>query len=117
MQPAITFATGTRLRREGRAPYLHILKWLAEANEWSIQLDREMAVHPELRGSVGQVLEGDYISEILRSKPELGNLFHYDPDTRVLAVEDPQFVFFLRNLLWNNFGEKVGYINVQFDSM
>jgi hypothetical protein len=44
------FAAGPRLRREGRAPYLHILRWLAEANEWSISLEREMTRHPDLKG-------------------------------------------------------------------
>jgi hypothetical protein len=35
---ALTFARGSKLRREGRAPYLHMLKWLAESEEWSLDL-------------------------------------------------------------------------------
>jgi hypothetical protein len=116
MPAAAAFASGTRLRREGRAPYLHILKWLSDANEWSIQLDRAAVAHPELRGSVGQVVEKGYLSELLASKPVLQDVFHYDAGTHVLAVEDPQFVFFLRNLLWNKFAERVGYLNVRFES-
>lgn len=110
------FARGTKLRREGRAPYLHILKWLAEANEWSIQLDREMAMHPSLKGSVGQVVEKGYLGELLGSNDRLKQLFHFDPESRVLAVEDPQFVFFIRNLLWNKFAEQVGFVNLTFES-
>src|SRR5262245_19661129 len=34
----------------------------------------------------------------------------------MLTVEDPQFVFFLRNLSWNKFAERVGYLNIRFDS-
>lgn len=93
MPAAREFAKGTKLRREGRAPYLHLLKWLAEANEWSIQLDREMAVHPELKGSVGQVIEKGYLSDLLSGNQRLRQLFHFDAASRVLAVEDPQFVF------------------------
>src|SRR5205814_258622 len=37
------FATGPRLRREGRAPYLHVLNWLAQHEEWSIQLDQALS--------------------------------------------------------------------------
>ena len=33
---AVTFARGSKIRREGRAPYLHILRWLSEAEEWSL---------------------------------------------------------------------------------
>ena len=113
---ALEFAKGTKLRREGRAPYLHILRWLAEANEWSIQLDREIAMHPELKGSVGQVVEKGYLDNLIRDKDELARVFHFDPDSQVLAVEDPQFVFFIRNLLWNKFAEEVGFLNVHFDS-
>ncbi len=116
MSAARDFAKGTKLRREGRAPYLHLLKWLAEANEWSIQLDREMSMHQELKGSVGQVIEKGYLSELLNANERLRQLFHFDVGSRVLAVEDPQFVFFIRNLLWNKFAEQVGFISQSFAS-
>jgi hypothetical protein len=32
--PTVSFARGSKLRREGRAPYLHILRWLAEEPDW-----------------------------------------------------------------------------------
>lgn len=110
------FAKGTKLRRQGRAPYLHVLRWLAEANEWSIQLDREMAMHPTLKGSVGQVVEKGYLSDLLRDNDRLRQLFHFDASNRVLAVEDPQFVFYIRNILWNKFAEQVGFVNQTFES-
>lgn len=116
MNVAVRFASGTKLRREGRAPYLHILKWLAEANEWSIFLDRELAIHPEHRGSVGQVVEKGYLSNLLASNSDFTKVLHYEAATHILTVEDPQFVFFLRNLLWNKFAERVGYLNIRFAS-
>lgn len=115
MDLAVLFASGTKLRREGRAPYLHILKWLADSNEWTVQLERALAQNPSLKGSVGQVVEKGYLKQILESNNGLRDLLHYSPDTRVLAVEDPQFVFFIRNLLWNKFAERVGFVNIRFD--
>lgn len=97
---AIRFASGTKLRREGRAPYLHILRWLAEGNEWSIDLEREAALHPTLKGSVTQVVEKDYLQKVLDTYPEVSDVLHFDPDTKVLGAEDPQFVFYIRNIAW-----------------
>jgi hypothetical protein len=112
---AMTFAAGPRLRREGRAPYLHILKWLAEANDWSISLQHEVARHPDLRASAGQVVDKEFLVDFLQSHPELSSLLHYDPSTTRLSVEDPQFVFYLRNLSWSKFAEQVGFLNIHFE--
>jgi hypothetical protein len=117
MNAAMKFAAGPRLRREGRAPYLHILKWLAEANEWSISLDREIATHPEQRGSAGQVVEKGYLDAFLKdNQDDFASILHYQPTTHIMTVEDPQFVFFLRNLSWNKLAERVGYLNIRFES-
>ena len=113
---ATKFAAGPRLRREGRAPYLHILKWLAEANEWSVSLDREVAKHPEQRGSVGQVVEKGYLLDFIKKNEAFGEVLHYQPSTFILTVEDPQFVFFLRHLGWNKFANQVGYLSIDFGS-
>ncbi|MEW1587587.1 TIR domain-containing protein [Micromonospora vinacea] len=114
---AEVFAKGKKLRREGRAPYLQILRWLALSDEWTIDLDREMSRNPSLRGSVGQVIEKGHLANHLREQSDLlGELLHYDPDARVLAVEDPKFYFFIKNLPWNRFAERIGYFDVHFSS-
>ena len=113
---AMRFASGTKLRREGRAPYLHILKWLAEANEWSIDLEREAALHPTLKASVSQVVDKDYLEGVLTTYPEVGEVLHFDAETKVLGAEDPQFVFYIRNIAWKKFAARVGYLNVDFQS-
>lgn len=113
---ATKFAAGPRLRQDGRAPYLHMLKWLAEANEWSVQLDREMARHPDLRGSVGQVVTKDFLRKHIESNPDIGAVIHFEPQTSVLAVEDPQFVYYIRNLNWNWFARHIGYTSISFES-
>jgi len=114
---AEVFAKGKKLRREGRAPYLQILRWLALSEEWTIDLDREMSKHPALRGSVGQVVEKGHLRNLLDEQSELlGDLMHYDSEARVLAVEDPKFFFFIKNLAWNRFAERIGYFDVSFSS-
>lgn len=113
---AIRFASGTKLRREGRAPYLHILKWIADANEWSIFLDREITSRPEQRASVSQVVEKGYLKSFIENDGEFGSVIHFDADTHILTIEDPQFVFFLRNLQWNYFAQQVGFVNIDFPS-
>ncbi|MCU1585485.1 MAG: protein of uncharacterized function [Microbacteriaceae bacterium] len=114
---AETFARGKRIKRAGRAPYLQILRWLAMSEEWTVSLDREMTRHPELRGSVGQVVDKGHLRNHLDERvDELGTLLHYDDRNRVLAVEDPQFFFFIKNLAWNRFAERVGFLGVNFSS-
>lgn len=34
----------------------------------------------------------------------------------MLGAEDPQFVFHIRNIAWRKFAERVGYLNVDFES-
>jgi hypothetical protein len=114
---AEVFAKGKKLRREGRAPYLQILRWLSLSDEWTIDLDREMSKHPALRGSVSQVVEKGHLQNLLEEQADLlGDLLHYDSDARVLAVEDPKFFYFIKNLPWNRFAERIGYFDVSFSS-
>lgn len=114
---AEVFSKGKKLRREGRAPYLQILRWLSQSEEWTIDLQREMARHPKLRGSVGQVVEKGHLANLLDEKAdELSDLLHYDEESKVLAVEDPQFFFYIRNLPWNRFAKRLGYFEVSFSS-
>src|SRR5699024_3073952 len=98
---AETYAKGKKLRREGRAPYLQMLRWLAQSEEGAVDLEREMAKNPKLRGSVSQVVEKGHLSNHLREQEDqLSDLLHFDPEARVLAVEDPKFLFFVKNLAW-----------------
>jgi hypothetical protein len=113
-EPARNLATGPRLRREGRAPYLHMLNWLANSEDWSLQLDQALAQHPEHRGSVGQVIDKGYLEDFLRKNKDLEDVVHYDTATRTLSIEDPKFLYFLRNLIWNKFARQVGFLATDF---
>jgi hypothetical protein len=113
-ESARKFATGPKLRREGRAPYLHMLNWLAQKDEWSIQLDQALTQYPEHRGGVGQVIDKGYLGNFMEANPELADVIHYDPVTRILSIEDPKFIYYLRNLIWNKFSKQVGYLSTSF---
>lgn len=108
------FASGGKLRREGRAPYLFLLHWLGTEDEWALQLDEMVRKYPDHRASVGQIVDKGYLAQHLQRNPELGDLIHFDDETHVLSVEDPKFVFFLKNLLWSKFAQQVGYHLIQF---
>ena len=110
------FATGPRLRREGRAPYFFLLHWLASGKEWSLNVRDTIRKKPEHRGSIGQIVEKGFLVDHIQRNVLLQDVIHFDPETTELSVEDPKFVFYLRNLLWSKFCEKIGYRSVEFDS-
>lgn len=103
------FATGPRLHKEGRAPYLHILKWLSENKTWSLNLTTAMQQHPTQKAGVGQVVEKGFLEAFLNKHPEIQEYVHYDSAARILSVEDPKFIFYLKNINWNNFAMDIGY--------
>lgn len=117
-EAAVTFARGSKLRREGRAPYLHILRWLAESDEWSLDLSEALTAHPEQKASIGQVLEKGHLIALLEDKDKkliLDPYFHFEPSTKILSVEDPKLIFYLKNIVWRAFTRQVGYTADYFE--
>jgi hypothetical protein len=113
---AIAFARGTKLRREGRAPYLHLLYWLSQSKNWSINAEREADRHPAQSGSVNQVVTKGFLSDLIESSENIRQVLHFDRVSNMLVAQDPQFVFYIRNLPWRQFAEEVGYISIEFPS-
>ncbi|MCI1147622.1 hypothetical protein MOP98_18220 [Stenotrophomonas maltophilia] len=111
---AVTFSRGTKLRREGRAPYLHILRWLSQSPTWSVNLTREIDRHPTQRGSVSQVVTKGFLASLLKQSPALQTALHFDESNSTLVAQDPQFVFYLRNLSWSSLAEEAGYVSIEF---
>jgi hypothetical protein len=110
------FCRGTKIRREGRAPYLHILRWLAEGKEWTLSLRDAIRQHPEMRGSVGQVVDKLYLQELIASDSDISHVIHYDATAEQVTVEDPQFIFFIRNIPWKRFAVDLGFLGVEFEN-
>lgn len=109
------FARGTKFRPSGRAPYLLLLKWLAESQRWDIALRDEIPKHPEHRASVSQIVEKGYLSALVASE-DIAKIVHYDDSGRVLSVEDPHLIFYLRNLDWRAFAKDIGFTNIEMEA-
>lgn len=110
------FATGNKLRREGRAPYLHLLKWLSATEEGSLDTREAQRANPTLKGSVSQVIEKGHLSMLLDGNDRLAQLLHFDATSQLLSAEDPKFLYFIRHLIWSKFARQVGYDKIDFAS-
>ena len=111
---ARAFAIGSKLRKEGRAPYLHLLNWLANSPDWSIQVNELMNKHPEMKLSINQVIEKGFLSKLISDNTILQDVIHFDDHSNILTIEDPKFLFYIRNILWNKFAEQIGFIGIEF---
>jgi hypothetical protein len=116
MERTKRFARGPRFRREGRAPYFRLLHLLAVSEEWSLNMDQVVAANPTMSGSITQIVEKNYLSNLISNDNELTAVLHFDADSRILSVEDPQFVYFLRNIVWSRFAKDVGFLSVDIPS-
>jgi hypothetical protein len=110
------FCRGTKIRKEGRAPYLHILRWLAEGKEWTLSMPEAIRQHPQMRGSVSQVVDQGYLQALIASDPDISSVVHYDPTAEQITVEDPQFIFYIRNIPWKQFATNLGFLGVEFEN-
>jgi len=108
------FATGNKLRREGRAPYLHLLRWLSESAEGALDTKEAIAANPELKGSVSQVIEKGHLGTLIRSNGAIADLIHFDTKSELLTAEDPKFLYFSNHLIWSKFAKQVGYFSLAF---
>lgn len=113
---AIAFARGTKLRREGRAPYLHLLYWLSQSKSWTINAEREADRHPEQRGSISQVVTKGFLKDLIQSSADIQRVLYFDQVSSTLVIQDPQFVFYIRNLSWPQFADEVGFVSLEFPS-
>ena len=113
---SVKFASGTRLRQDGRAPYLQCLRWLAQSEDWAIDLNREMVHRPFYRHSVDQIVSQGYLARLIDQNEDLQSTIHYAEKSNILSAEDPQFIFYIRNIAWNTFAREVGFTKVTFES-
>lgn len=108
------FCRGSKLRKEGRAPYLHILNWLSAGESWTLDLRDAVRNNPRLRGSVGQVVEKGFLQTIVNSNEDFKAVLNYDDYSKQLTIEDPQYLFFVREIPWRQFAKKIGFLSVEF---
>lgn len=110
------FATGNKLRREGRAPYLNLLRWLSLTPDGALDIKVAIAANPELKGSVSQVIEKGHLNTLISNSPQVADLIHFESSTDLLTTEDPKFLYFIRHLIWSKFAKQVGYYSIEFNS-
>jgi len=60
------------------------------------------------------VVTKGYLESLIEGSASISQVLHFDPSSRILTAQDPQFVFYIRNLSWPQFAEEVGYLSVDF---
>ena len=109
------FAAGNRNRRDGRAPYLMLLRWLSATENGALQMDEICMQYPQFKVSISQISDKGYITRLLKNNEGLTNAFYYDETAKLLAVEDPKYIFFLKNTNWDSFAKEMGFKNTRND--
>lgn len=109
LEPCKTFCKGNRFRPSGRAPYLHLLHWLAQSGAWVLSIPDAQRANPSMRGSIKEVVSKGHLRELIEGDEDLRKLIHYDAGPQKLVVEDPQFIFYIQNLPWKTFASSLGY--------
>lgn len=109
------FSSGSRIRREGRAPYLYLLKYLSETQDWCLNIDEVLATKPSMKNSIHQIVDKGYLDAIIKQNQEIQDVLHYDGQSRILSIEDPKFYYYIKNLLWSKFSQQIGYLDKKFD--
>lgn len=110
------FSIGNKLRREGRAPYLNLLRWLSLTPDGALDTKDAMAEFPALKGSVSQVIEKGHLNMLISSSQQIAELIHFESQTGLLTTEDPKFLYFIRHIIWSKFARQIGYFSIDFKS-
>jgi hypothetical protein len=110
------FCTGNKLRKEGRAPYLHLLKWLSQTADGALDTKEALAANQTMKGSVSQVIEKGHLSTLIKNNASVGALLFFDSESGLLITEDPKFHYYTRHLIWSKFAKQVGFNIIEFDS-
>ncbi|MFB9082815.1 TIR domain-containing protein [Deinococcus wulumuqiensis] len=108
------FAIGPSYSPEGRAPYLHILYWLAKSDDWTINLQEKADSDARLRQSLRPLINNK-LQIFMDKNPEFGDLIYFDNNTKTVSVENPRFMYFIKNIPWNAFAKEIGY-SMEFES-
>ena len=109
------FCRGNGHNPGGRAPYLHVLRWLAQEKEWTLYLREAIKRNSSLKGSVLQIVEKDFLRRLIDGDSEISAVLHYNLSNEpLLTVEDPQFMFFIRNISWDTFSKQLGFVDASF---
>src|SRR5262249_44018044 len=111
---AVAFARGTKLRPEGRAPYCIYSTGLVRAvTGRSTSSARLIVIHSSAEASrrlQRRVSLVTSLQTLTTSKTSPALRRHQQR----ACIQDPQFIFYIRNLSWPQFAEEVGFISLEF---
>lgn len=103
------FAVGNRNRRGGLCSYLRLLEWLAESSIGALKIEDIYMRYPKYKASISQIADKGYITKLLQNNGELSKVLYYDVTSKVLAIEDPKFLFYIKNIDWLKFEKEMGF--------
>jgi hypothetical protein len=103
------FAVGKKFRAHGRAPYFQLLRGLADSKEWTLDIRDFIRQNDSLKGSILQITEKGYLNDLIENNNKIRQNLFFDSKSSILSVEDPQFMFYIRNIPWKSFCRKIGY--------
>ena len=113
---AKAFAAGNRNRRDGRAPYLMLLRWLSETENGALQMDEIYMKYPTYKASISQISDKGYVTQLINKNESIAKVLYYEPAAKLLAVEDPKFIFYIKNVDWARFSSDMGFKQGECDT-
>lgn len=113
---SLSFVRGTKLRQEGRAPYLQLLFNLSIGQEGILDIKQLLVDKNNLKGSIGQVVTKGYLEKALEENAEYSEVLFYLKESNLLIVQDPQYIYYLKNIPWASFSKEAGYLAMEFTS-
>ena len=74
-----------------------------------------MRNNPASRGSVGQVLDKGFLGAWINKDEEIRQVLHFAQEADLLTIDDPLFLFYVRNVPWREFARELGFVSVAFE--
>lgn len=113
---SLSFVRGSKLRKEGRAPYLQLLYHLSKSSNWVLNINQLVIEYSNLKGSISQIVSKGYLNELIDSKVEFKEVLFFVEKANLLIIQDPQFIYYLKNIAWFSFAKEAGFLSLDFDS-
>ena len=79
-------------------------------------MDAVMANYPILRASIKQIAEKGYLTQLINKSETIQKVMYYDENSKILAIEDPKFIFYLQNKDWEAFAKGMGFRLVDYQT-
>jgi len=108
------FCRGSNFQKSGRAPYLNVLHLLATCGDWTLDLQYAIHQNDVLRSSLSQLVDRGYLCRMINEDAEMRMVLHYDELSDQITIDDPQFLFYIRQIPWRSFTRKVGFVSIPF---